>query len=59
MGANRAATLDKQAVGLVEKSLTVLLKYNEDRVATIGRDSNTLSVSMPSQLAELLAKAST
>jgi len=58
MGANRAAPLSRQAAGLVEKSLTVLLKYNEDRVATIGRDSTAYNVSVPSQLAELLDKAS-
>jgi MoxR-like ATPase len=58
MGADRAVRLDKQAAGLVEKSLTVLLKYNEDRVATIGRDATEPPGSVPSRLAELLAKAS-
>jgi MoxR-like ATPase len=57
MGANRTLRLEAQAPGLIEQSLTVLLKYNEDRETAIGRVSDTPQGVLPSRLDNLLRRA--
>jgi MoxR-like ATPase len=57
MGANRTLRLEAQAPDLIEQSLTVLLKYNEDRETTIGRASDTPKGVLPSRLESLVRRA--
>ena len=57
MGAERKEKLSEQGGNLVERSLTVLLKYNEDRSAVIGRNPEMTADATTPQLADLLKMA--
>jgi MoxR-like ATPase len=57
MDANRAVRLEAQTPGLIERSLTVLLKYNEDRETAIGPPAAASGGSLPSRLDELVRAA--
>ncbi len=57
MGADRSKRLSESEKNLVERSLAVLLKYNEDRAAVISRDTATPADTITPRLRQLLADA--